>query len=70
MNMLEDTNLQLMRTSMTYGAETKTLTTQAKNKLAAAQRNKDGKEYIKHHTPGQKTNTWVREKTKVADVIE
>ena len=32
-------------------AETWTLTTQAKNKLAAAKKN--GKEYVKHHIPGQ-----------------
>ena len=26
--------------------------------------------YVKHHIPGQKINIWIREKTKVTDVIE
>ena len=38
--------------AMTYGAEIWALTTQAKNKPAASQTN--GKEYVKHHIPGQK----------------
>ena len=33
-------------------------------------KNKTGKEYANHHSPGQKTNIWVREKAKVTDVIE
>ena len=37
--------------AMTYDTEIWTLTTLAKNKLAAS--NKDGKEYVKHHIPGQ-----------------
>ena len=54
---------------MTNGAETWALTTQAKNKLAAAQI-KDAKEYVKYHIPGQKQIICVRERTKVTDVIE
>ena len=37
---------------------------------ASNRKHKDGKEYIKRHIPGQKTNIWVREKTKVIDVTE
>ena len=54
---------------MTHGAETWALTAQAKNKLAAAhtqmERNMLNITYRK-----RKTNIWVREKTKVTDVIE
>ena len=37
---------------------------------ACSRRNKDGKEYVKHHIPGHNQNIWVREKKKVTDVIE
>ena len=37
---------------------------------ASSRTNKDGMEYVKHHLPGQKTNIWVRKKTKVTHVIE
>ena len=37
---------------------------------ASSRTNKDEKEYIKHHIPRRKTNIWVREKTKVTEVIE
>ena len=50
--------------AMTYGAETWAPSTQAKNKLAAAQT----KLNITYRN--RKTNIWVREKTKVTDVIE
>ena len=36
---------------------------------ASSRTNKDGKEYVKHHIQGQ-NKIWVREKTKVTDVIE
>ena len=39
--------------AMAYGADTWALTTQAKNKLAAAKK-VNGKEYAKHRIPGQK----------------
>ena len=51
--------------AMTYGAETWALTTHAKNKLAAAQTKMENVTYR-----DRKTNIWVREKTKVTDVIE
>ena len=35
---------------------------------ASSRTNTYGKEYVKHHIPGQ--NIWVREKTKITDVIE
>ena len=52
-----------------YGAETWALTTHAKNKLAAAQIKL---EMSMLHVTDQdrKTNVWVREKTKVTQVIE
>ena len=34
---------------------------------ASSHTNKDGKEYVKHHIPGQKKPTWVRETTKSTD---
>ena len=37
---------------------------------ASSRTNKDGKKYVKYHILGQKTNTWVREKTNVTNVIE
>ncbi|KAK2173360.1 hypothetical protein NP493_882g01030 [Ridgeia piscesae] len=37
---------------------------------ASSRTNRNGKEYVKHHLPGLKTNIWVREKTKITDVIE
>ncbi|KAK2175255.1 hypothetical protein NP493_742g01047 [Ridgeia piscesae] len=53
--------------AMTYGAETWALTTQAKNKLAAAQTKMERNMlYITYRD--RKTNIWIREKTK--DVIE
>ena len=51
---------------MTCGAETWALTTQAKNELAAAQT----KSMLNITYRDRKTNIWVREKTKVTDVIE
>ena len=55
--------------AMTYGAETWTLTTYAK-KQASSRTNNGGKGYVKHQIPGQKKIIWVREKTKVTDVVE
>ena len=55
--------------AMTYGAETWALTTQAKNKLAAAQ-TKMERSMLNITYWDRKTNIWVREKTKVTAVIE
>ena len=49
--------------AMTYSAETWTLTSQAKNKLAAAQ-TKYEKVYVKHHMPGQKNKHLDKRKDK------
>ena len=49
---------------MTYGAETWALSTQAKNKLAAAQ-TKMKMSMLNIIYRDRKTNIWVREKTKV-----
>ena len=54
---------------MTYGAETWTLTSQSKNKLDAAQ-TKTERNMLNIIYRDRKTNIWVREKTKVTDVIE
>ena len=57
--------------AMTYGAETWALTSHAKIKPAAAQTKMKMSIHVNHHIPGQKkTNIRVREKTKVANVIE
>ena len=57
--------------AMTHGAETWTLTTQAKNKLAATQTKLERSSYVKYHMhPDRKTNIWVRKKTNVTDVME
>ena len=68
--MLEETSLQLVRTSSNeYGAETRALTTQANNNLAAAQ-TKIERSMLNITHRDRKTNIWVREKTKVTDMIE
>ena len=54
---------------MTYGAETWALTTQAENKLAAAQTQME-RNMLNITYRVRKTNPWVREKIKVAGVIE
>ena len=54
---------------MTYGAEIGALTTQAKNKLPAAQ-TKMERSMLNITYRDRKINIWVREKTKVPDVIE
>ena len=51
---------------MTYGAETCTLAKQAQNKLAAAE-TKMERSMLTHND--RKTNIWVRERTKVIDII-
>ena len=53
---------------MTYGAETWTLTKQAQNKLAAAQ-TKMETSMLNITFKDRKTNIWVRERTKVIDII-
>ena len=55
--------------AMTYGAETWALSIHAKNKLAAVQ-TKMERSMLKITYRDRKTNIWVREKTKVIDVIE
>ena len=54
--------------AMTYGAETWTLTKQAKNKLAAAQTKMERNMLIITYND-RKTNICVRERTKVIDII-
>ena len=54
--------------TVTYGAETWALITQSKNRLSAAQTKME--RFVKHTYPDRKKNIWVREKTKVTDVIE
>ena len=55
--------------AMTYGAETWSLTKQAQKKLAAAQKKMERSMLtITYHD--RKTNTWVRAKTGVTDVIK
>ena len=54
--------------AMTYGAETWSLTTQAQNKLAAAQ-TKMERSMLNITYKDRKTNIWVREMTKVIDII-
>ena len=53
---------------MTYGAETWTLTKQARNKLAAAQ-TKMERSMLNLTYKDRKTNIWVRERTKIIDII-
>ena len=53
---------------MTYGAETWTLTKQAQNKLAAAQ-TKMERSMLNIIYTYRNTNIWVRERTKVIDII-
>ena len=55
--------------AMTYAAETWALTSQAKNKLAAAQ-TKMERRMLNITYRDRKRNIWVREKTKVTDRIE
>ena len=57
-----------MLPAMTYGADTWTLTKQAQNKLAAAQTKVEGST-LNITYKNRKTNIWVRERTKVIDII-
>ena len=54
--------------AMAYGAETWTLTKQAQNKLAAAQ-TKTERSMLNITYKDRKTNIWVREMTKLIDII-
>ena len=54
--------------AMTYGAEAWTLTKQAQNKLAAAQ-TKMEKSMLNITYKDRRTNIWVRERTKLIDII-
>ena len=54
--------------TMTYGAETWTLTKQAQNKLAAAQ-TKMERSMLNITYKDRRTNIWVRERTKLIDII-
>ena len=69
--MLEETSLQLMYafSNDIYGAETWALTTQANNKLAAAQTNME-RSMLNITYRDRKTNIWVRETINVTDVTE
>ena len=53
---------------MTYGAETWTLTKQAQNKPAAAQTKMD-RSMLNITYKDRRTNIWVRERTKLIDII-
>ena len=53
---------------MTHGTETRTLTKQAQNKLAAAQ-TKMERSMLNITYKDRKTNIWVMEGTKVIDII-
>ena len=53
--------------AMTYGAETRTLTKQAQNKLAAAQ-TKMERSMLNITYKDRRTNIWVRERKKLIDV--
>ena len=67
---LEEASLQFMRSS-SNGIRRGNMGTHHPSKEQAGNRtNRDGKEYVKHHIPGKKINIWVREKTKVADMIK
>ena len=69
--MLDETSLQLMRTSSNDIRCVKMDTHYAnnKNKLTAAQTKKEGSTLNVTYR-SRKTNIWVREQTKVIDVIE
>lgn len=54
--------------AMTYGAETWTLSSQAERKLAATQRKME-RSMLNITYRDRKTNTWIRKKTKVTDII-
>ena len=54
--------------AMTYGAETWTLTKQAHNKLAATQTKMD-RSMLNITYKDRRTNIWVRERTKLIDII-
>ena len=54
--------------AITYGADKWALTTQAKNKLAAAQINVE-RSMLNNTYRDRKTNFWVRQKTIVTDMI-
>ena len=69
----EETGVQLLCAASydikkNYGAETWTLTKQAHNKLAAAQ-TKMERSMLNITYKDRKTNIWVRERTKVIDII-
>ena len=55
---------------MTYGAETRALTKQARNKFSAAQTKLERSRPMLNITfKGRRTNIWVRERTKRIDII-
>ena len=54
--------------AMTYGAETRTMTKQAQNKLAAAQ-TKMERSMLNITYKDKRTNIWVRERTKVINIM-
>ena len=65
----EETGVQLLcAASYDYGAETWTLTNQAQNKLSAAQIKME-RSMLNITTKDRKSNIWVRERTKVIDII-
>ena len=69
-HVLEETGVQLPLPAMTYGAETWTLTKQQQfnDNLAATQSNME-RSMLNITYKDRKTNIWVRERTKVIDII-
>ena len=65
--MLEETSLQLMRTS-SNGTETWALTSQDKNKFAATQTEME-RSMLNITYRDRKTNVWIRQKTNVTEQV-
>ena len=69
-NMLDETHLQLMRTSSNDMPRGNMGTHHPCKEQSSSRINKDGKEYVKHNIPGTEKSIWVREKTNVRDEFE
>ena len=69
-NIRNETSVKLMRTSSNDIRRGNMGTHHPSKDRGSSYANKDGKVSVKHHIPGQKHNIWIREKTKVTDVIE
>ena len=60
---------QCILPAITYASETWTLTAKMENKLAAAQRNIE-RSMLGITMRDRKTNEWIREQTKVQDILK